>query len=180
MITFHTYRVLIPVDFSETSLHAVKHGVSIAKLGKGDLVMLQVQKKIDYTDIILPAIGIESVSAVTNLLEDKLEELAEEIRKNDGLQVTTIVSSGNVTSEITNIAEEYKAGLIIMGTQGADSHNDLFLGSNSYKVLTKSLVPVMTVRREALKQGYPEILLPIDSSEHSRQKVKATLQLAGK
>jgi nucleotide-binding universal stress UspA family protein len=38
----------------------------------------------------------------------------------------------------------------------------------------------MTVRKEADKFGYKNIVMPIDFSEHSRQKVNATLDLASK
>ncbi|HXU28429.1 MAG TPA: universal stress protein, partial [Bacteroidia bacterium] len=73
-----------------------------------------------------------------------------------------------------------KVGTIVMGTQGGDSSNDLFLGSNSYRLLTKSPVPVMTVRTISPKVGYKNIVLPIDLSEHSRQKVNLAIQLATK
>ncbi|HWY35940.1 MAG TPA: universal stress protein, partial [Nitrosopumilaceae archaeon] len=97
-----------------------------------------------------------------------------------GIPVITIVSSGNITTEIVNIAKEYKADMIVMGTQGYTAIEEFLMGSNSYRVLTKSPIPVMTVRREAQKFGYHNIVLPIDSSEHSRQKVNATIELAEK
>ncbi len=180
MILINTNTIRSPVDFSKTSLLAVKHGAFIAKICKGDIILLHVQKKDDLIDIILPIFDVKNISEITKFLEEKLEKLGKEVRKEYGIKVIPLVSTGNITSEIVNIAEEYKAGIIIMGTQGANSNNDLFLGSNSYKVLTKSTIPVMTVRTESPKIGYRNILLPIDSSEHSRQKVNAAIQIANK
>jgi len=180
MITLNTKKILIPIDFSETSMRAIRHGAFIAKLTKGEVILLHVQKKNELLDIILPAINIKDVSVITTFLEDKMETLARETRKEYGIDVISIVSMGGITSEIVSIAEEYEAGMIVMGTQGGDSTSDLFLGSNAYKTLAKSEVPVMTVRADATKLGYSNILLPVDISVHSRQKVVSALQIADK
>jgi nucleotide-binding universal stress UspA family protein len=180
MININLNRILIPVDFSKTSNRAIKQGAFIAKYCKGEIILLHVQKKNELMDIILPALKIKSPTVITDYLQEKLNKLAATVQKECGITVTTLVSVGNITSEIVNIAEETKSDMIIMGTQGADSENDLFLGSNSYRVITKSDIPVMTVRSELAKSGYKHILLPIDSSEHSRQKVNAAIQIANK
>jgi nucleotide-binding universal stress UspA family protein len=65
-----------------------------------------------------------------------------------------------------------------MGTHGKDSTNDLFMGSNAYRVLTKSKIPVMTVQKGADKTVFSRIILPIDMSAHSREKVVPALELA--
>jgi nucleotide-binding universal stress UspA family protein len=180
MININTNKILIPIDFSETSNRAIKHGAFIAKLCKGELILLHICKKSELLDIVLPALNIKDPSLITIYLHRKLDLLAESIRKEFGVKITTLISVGNITTEIVAIAEEFKIGMIIMGTQGADSENGLFLGSNSYRVLTKANIPVMTVRSESPKLGYRHILLPLDSSEHSRQKVNAAIQMADK
>ncbi len=180
MINLNTNKILIPIDFSKTSMRAIKHGAFIAKLTRGEVLLLHVQKKSDLIDIILPILKVKDISVVTEFLEGKLERLAEEIAKEYGIKVVPMVSTGNITSEIVHIAEENKVGMIIMGTQGSDSTSDLFLGSNAYRLITKSSIPVMTVRTDAPKVGYTNILLPIDTSAHSRQKVTAALQIASK
>lgn len=39
-----------------------------------------------------------------------------------------------------------------MGTQGSGSNNDLFLGSNAYRLITKSEIPVMTIKEKSSKK----------------------------
>lgn len=181
MITINTKKILIPIDFSETSLRAIKHGGFIAKLTGGELILLHVQRKNELMDIILPAVNVKDVTLVTKFLEDKLQKLAEDTRQEYGVSVAAVVSMGNITSEIVDYAEEQGCGMIVMGTQGSDSPNDiLFLGSNAYRALTKSDIPILTVRTEAPKLGYSTILLPVDTSAHSRQKVTAALDIASK
>jgi nucleotide-binding universal stress UspA family protein len=180
MINLNTNKILIPIDFSTTSLRAINHGAFLVKLTKGKLILLHVQKKSDLLDIIMPALKLKDVSVITEFLEDRLTTLAKKISKEYSIQVAPLVSIGSITSEIVKVTEKHKVGMVIMGTQGGDSTNDLFLGSNSYRLLTKSSVPVMTIRTISPKLGYKNILLPIDLSEHSRQKVNFAVQLAGK
>ena len=42
MIHFNSSKILIPVDFSETSMLAIKHGAFTAQLTKGDVFLLHV------------------------------------------------------------------------------------------------------------------------------------------
>jgi nucleotide-binding universal stress UspA family protein len=180
MINLNTNKILIPIDFSTTSMRAINHGAFLAKHTKGKLILLHVQRKSELLDIIMPALKLKDTSVITEFLEDKLTTLAKSISHEYGIQVAPIVSMGSITSEIVKVSEKHKVGIIIMGTQGGDSTNDLFLGSNSYRLLTKSSVPVMTVRTISPKLGYKNILLAMDLSEHSRQKVNFAIQLAAK
>jgi nucleotide-binding universal stress UspA family protein len=180
MITLNTNKILIPIDFSPTSMRAINHGAFLAKLTKGELILLHVQKKTELLDIIIPALKLKDVSVITAYIEEKLLKLGDAISKEYGISVKPLVSMGNITSEIVKMAKKHKAGMIVMGTQGGDSANDLFVGSNSYRLLTKSSIPVMTVRTVSPKLGYKNILLPIDLSQHSRQKVNFSIELAAK
>ena len=175
-----TNKILIPVDFSKTSLYAIKYAAFTAKLTKGEVILLHVQKKSDLIDIIMPALKLKNTNVITDFLEEKLEKLAGEIKKKYGIKATAIVSTGSIASEVVSVAKETKAGLIVMGTHGKDSTNDLFLGSNAYRVLTKSGVPVMTVQKGADKLGFAKIVLPIDMTTHSRQKVDSAIYKSDK
>jgi nucleotide-binding universal stress UspA family protein len=175
-----TNKILIPVDFSKTSLYAVKYAAFTAKLTKGEIILLNVQKESELVDIILPALKLKNGNVITKFLEEKLEKLAADIKKKYGKRVSSMVSTGNVVSEIISVAKETKAGLIVMGTHGKDSTNDFFLGSNAYRTLTKSPIPVMTVTKGADKLGFSKIVLPIDMTTHSRQKVDSAIYMADK
>jgi len=178
MIEIKTHKILVPIDFSETSIWAIKHAAAILKNSKGELILLNVFKRSDLINIILPAFNLKNSSVIKDYLDYKMEKLSKKIRKEYEITVMPIVALGNITDEIVSIAEKNNVGLIIMGTHGSDSTNSLFLGSNSYRVLIKSQIPVMTVRTDAPKEGYADILLPIDSSAHSRQKVNSAIKIA--
>jgi len=172
-----TNKILIPIDFSDASLEAIKHASLILKHSSGEIILLHVHKKRDVLDFISPQHEANDV-LVTNFVSKKLEELAEKIRKEDGYIVSTLISFGNITTEVINAVEQNKVDLIIMGTRGRDSDANKFMGSNTYRVITKSKISVMAVHSGYANPAYQNILIPIDTSEHSRQKVDSAIYLA--
>lgn len=179
MITLDTKKIIITTDFSETSLLAIKHGAFLAKYTKGDVYLLHViSKHWEHFNVFTPNVTAESIEKGSNAVQQKLNEMAEEIRQNYGVTVTTAVATGNPTSEIVRYAKEIGGGMIVMGTHGYSAWEDLTIGSNALKVITKAPCPVLTMSEHATGFGYKNIILSIDNSAHSRQKVVLTLELA--
>lgn len=179
MITLDTKKIIITTDFSETSLLAIKHGAFLAQYTKGEVYLLHViSKHWEHFNVFMPNVSMESIEQGSSAVQQKLDELASGIKKDYGVNVTTAVATGNPTSEIVKFAKEIGAGMIVMGTHGYSAWEDLTIGSNALKVITKSPCPVMTMSEHVTKLGYKNIILPIDNSPHSRQKVVLTLELA--
>lgn len=172
-------KVLIPIDFSETANLAIEHGAFMAKLYKADVVLVHViEHNWEKFSIVAPEIKFEMPSNMLNIAEEKLAEIAGRIRKDYGVDSTEIVVEGNIYKEVVGVVESEKIDIIVMGTHGASGFEELFIGSNSYKVVTLANCPVLTVQSHAKRIGFSELLLPIDNSVHSRQKVSYAIELA--
>lgn len=172
-------KVLIPIDFSETANLAIEHGAFMAKLYKADVVLVHViEHNWENFSIVAPEIKFEMPGNMLKIAEEKLTEIASKIRKDYGVDSTTIVVEGNIYKEVVSIVESEKIDIIVMGTHGTSGFEELFIGSNSYKVVTLANCPVLTVQSHAKRIGFTEVLLPIDNSVHSRQKVSYTIELA--
>jgi nucleotide-binding universal stress UspA family protein len=179
MIHFKSGRILIPIDFSETSLLAIKHGAFLAQLTKGDLYIQHVvNKQYESYAVIDQPVHLDAPSHIETVVNTKINELSSQIRKEYGINVTGTISYGNPTREIIKNANEIKADLVVMGTHGYSPLEELVIGSNALKVLTKAPCPVMAMSEKAQKLGYSNILLPIDTSPHSRQKVVYAMEFA--
>jgi len=170
--------ILVPYDFSKTAQVAVKQAAFIAAYSKSDLILVHVLKKADVLDIFLPILKMKSDKQFLEKIKANLDEYAQTVKSEFGVNVKCFASTGNITSEILVLANQNDVGLIIMGTKGKDSNSDLFLGSNAYRLITKSEIPVMTVSVAPTTKGFTNILLPIDLSAHTRQKVNYTIELA--
>lgn len=168
----------MPYDFSKHADKALGHAAFTASLLKCDLFILHVISKSEVLDILLPVFKLKNNQVIVNMVNEKLEHVCVKIRKEYGIKVSSLVSTGNITSEIVSMSKEHKIDLIVLGTQGSASKSDLFLGSNAYRLITKSEIPVMTVKELSNKKGYTNICLPIDLSTHTRQKVDYALNMA--
>lgn len=179
MIHLNTKKIIITTDFSDTSLLAIKHGAFLAQYTKGSVYLVHViTRHWEKFNVFTPSITLDNLEKASTSVQAKLDELANDVRKTYGVEVTTVVNSGNPTTEIIKFAKEIEAGLIVMGTHGYSSWEDLTIGSNALKVITKCPCPVMTMSQMSEKFGYKKIILPMDNSEHSRHKVNYTIELA--
>lgn len=179
MKNFNLKKILIPLDFSETALLALEHGAHMASLFKADIILLHVLKPN------LPVYMAENMPVPIDIMQyeeqratQKLEKLSSEIRHKYGVAVESLCATGFVCTTIVSIGEEYKADLIIMGTHGISGFSERFIGSNAYKVVNDSTCPVITVQTHAVEKGFKDIVLPIDHSFYSRQKVAHAVEIA--
>ncbi len=179
MNTFTIQKILIPIDFSETSLLAIEHAGFMAQLFKAELVLLHVvENNFEKFSVISPELRISAPSDLINAIEKRLEETAADIRSKYGVKSTCVTSSGNIFNEIVSISKEHSVDLVVMGTHGTSGVVEFFIGSNTYKMVTQSECPIISVQAHAKKIGFNDILLPIDDSLHSRQKVNHAIALA--
>ena len=119
MIHFKTGKILIPVDFSDTSLLAIKHGAFLAKYTKGDLYLLHViNKQYEHYAVVEQRMHIDSPEKYEKGATNKLNELANQVKSEYGVTVNTIVKIGNATKEIIATEKEIGADMVVMGTHG--------------------------------------------------------------
>lgn len=179
MKAFKIEKILIPIDFSETAFIAIEHAAYIAQTFKAELVLLHVvERHWEQFSIIQPEMVVPNPSEITNIIEKKLEQIAADVFSKYNVKSTSITSNGSIFSEIISVADEHDIDLIIMGTHGTKGFVEFFIGSNTYKVVTQSFCPVLSVQKHAEKVGFKNIVLPIDDSLHSRQKVTPAVTFA--
>ena len=66
----------------------------------------------------------------------------------EGIEITPVIKHFKVFSEVSEVAEEHNADLIIMGSHGASGFKEMFIGSNTEKVVRTSNVPVLVIKHE--------------------------------
>jgi len=89
-----------------------------------------------------------------------------------------IHKTGRPYRGIIESAKETDADLIIMGTHGISGFEEFWMGSTAYKVVSLAKCPVLTMRESLAHNDFRSIVLPIDTSFESRQKVPFVITLA--
>lgn len=181
MIHFNHSKVLIPVDFSETSLLAIKHGAFIAQFTKADLYVLHViNTPLMSQNLFVPLVNIEDESELQSKVAQRLSLLEQEVKAEYGIGFHAIIKSGNPSKEITQTAHEINASLMVMGTHGYSPIEEIMIGSVALKVITRSPCPTMTMSHEASHKGYSRIVVPFDLTVNSKQKAHFAIEFAKK
>lgn len=176
--TFDIHKILIPIDFSETSQLALDHAAFMASRYDAEIIFLHVFETFSY-QMEISQMLVQSVK-VGDVVKEKLEALARETHKKYSVKVSTEMTTGSVATNVVEAAERLGADIIIMGTHGASGFEEFFIGSNAYKVVTKTGIPVLSVQTHAEKVGFKDIVVPIDNSKASRQKLRYAASLAKK
>lgn len=171
--------ILVPVDFSEQSLIALRQSYNIARFNNSDITLLHV---IDE-DILSKLKSLFTGNTEHEILmrQDstmKLNELAAKVETESSLQVKVLLTSGKIYDEIVRVADDLNTIFIIMGTNGPQGLKKKFIGSNAMRVINEANCPVISVKGKNHKEGCKRIVLPLDLSRESRDKVDKTIEIA--
>lgn len=145
-------RILCPVDFSDSSLHALKYAISMAQEADGALTVLHVVahefENVDDMASILSAAGMTIDSFVKQREEALRRRLQEAIATApEFCSVESSMTHGRPWREVLRVAAERQSDLIVMGVQGRGAADLWFFGSTTQHVLREASCPVLTLRR---------------------------------
>jgi nucleotide-binding universal stress UspA family protein len=184
MEIFNIKRILVPIDFSETSLKALDQAVYIAKQTKADITLINVVEttysyapSTDYTALTFTNLENYEKSVIKQSKEHLLK-ITQKIKKKDGVNILGIVTNGWVKEEILDTAESTKTDLIVMGTHGVKGFREFITGSNTFRIVNEAKCPVLSIHKNIVQPAFKNILLPFRDKPHSREKVDYALKMA--
>ncbi|MBN1199535.1 MAG: universal stress protein [Bacteroidales bacterium] len=168
--------IVVAIDFSNISLHALEYTIPLANKFKADILMVWVDK-ISPTESLYPDTSNQNRLEAIKRFEEVIKQYSKRMGK--GLKLEYKLKKGKVYHEIDHLARSEGAGLIIAGTHGISGFEEYWIGSNAYKIVTYSSSPVIVVRHDyPIKKSIHRILAPIDSSSETIQKLPYIVTLA--
>lgn len=167
--------IVVPVDWSEQSLIALEQAANVAETFHATLHLIYVK---DGPGLFASA----ATKAYQEELEKealiKLKDSGEKLAQERGLHITYEVRTGKIYEQINATAEEKDAEFIIMGTSGGSGIKGRFIGSNALRVVKQSTVPVITIKGKHHTKGCKIIVLPLDLTKETREKVGKAIEFA--
>lgn len=151
--------ILIPIDFTKQSLAAIKQSYNLAKYTHSRLVLLHVFDKNGENSY------------------DALNKLTLQTEKESGVPTQFMNVKGDIYEQTDKVAEEIKATLIIAGLESHMRFRQI-IGSSASKLIRKAPCPMITIRGDDHRDGCENILLPLDLSAETREKVDVAIQFA--
>lgn len=163
--------ILVPVDFSEHAEHALEVAANFARKSNAQLLVLHM-------------LGLSE----SYLTKDESQEMAEahyymKLAKKrfdsflnkpylKGLRVLQMVQNYKIFSEINYVAKENNVDLIVMGSHGSGGISELFVGSNTEKVVRTSSIPVLVIKVRRQDYSPNKVIFATDFKLESVQAYK--------
>jgi nucleotide-binding universal stress UspA family protein len=171
--------IVIPVDFGEQSLIALRQSYNLARMTNSEITLVHVIDEDFLTPFQNLVSGKEDYEQQFRQgMEQKLKEIAHSVQKDTGVPVHYQIRTGKIYEEIVECADSLSASLIIMGTMGAVGIKKKILGSNASRVVREAECPVITIKGKEHRFGINHILLPLDLTKETKEKVDKAVELA--
>ncbi|TAN41637.1 MAG: universal stress protein [Nitrospirae bacterium] len=167
-------KILVAVDGSETSSHALKESFKLATNEKSWITVVAVVPSYQG-DLDMTAVG-SVVASMRKPAEDALEE-AKMIAQQERALIKTVLEEGEVHERILDRAEAENCDLIIMGRRGLKRFERSLVGSVTARVIGYSSRDVLVVPRDTVV-GWGSVLVATDGSKHSAIAVDHAINFA--
>jgi len=172
-------KIIVPIDFSQHSEYALKTAARMAKKANSEIIALHM---LEISQAVLTTTDSEQSSKAVfflKLAEQRFEEFLDKDYL-DGLKITPLVKHFKVFSEVNDVAKEQGADLIIMGSHGSSGFREVFVGSNTEKVVRHSDIPVLVVKNSPQDTGYGMVVFACDLSKDSINPYKKAKEMFGR
>jgi nucleotide-binding universal stress UspA family protein len=158
-------KILVPTDFSEHAEYALRAAAQIAKKIEAEIYLLHMlELPSQMSDMVSKGSeGPEIIFAIK-----KAREQFEDIKSKpylSGINVTEAVQfekafEGIITSSVKNNID-----LIVMGSHGVSGFEEMFVGSNTEKVVRTSEIPVLVVKSDVDINAMKNLVFASDFSD---------------
>lgn len=172
----HFKKIFCPIDFSDYTDITVRYGVAFATKYGAKLILFHavpdIRNIVGFPERIPPVSDDLGNDATARLNTLASREIPSNIERD------CIAQIGVPAKAILKASEENGADLVVMGTHGRSGYDKFLLGSVTYKVLHKSMIPVLVVRKwtrtiigpdEKTPIAIKRILCPVDLGPASQK-----------
>lgn len=143
-------KILVPTDFSEEAETALKVAAQIAKKFNSEIFLLHMlELPLNLIDPSNPRNSGDLPEAIffMKLAHQRFSEVMEKDYLK-GIKVHETVEFHEAFDGIMEISQKHDCDVIIMGSSGADGLKEIFIGSNTEKVVRHSEIPVLVIKKE--------------------------------
>lgn len=170
--------ILFPTDFSVNSEKALPYAAEMALLFNADLTIFN-SYKLPYSKSNL-LVSMQDRMREDSILE--LKKLREKVLDDPRYSKLTIKLDsrlGSFVPLIPKVANDCSSNMIVMGTKGASSLKEIFIGSNTLEVIQATKCPVLAIPENAEATRIERIAMATDLKKlNSPERLEVLFDLA--
>jgi nucleotide-binding universal stress UspA family protein len=171
-------RILVPVDFSEYSVEALKVAAQIARKNNYEIILLHLlELPHQANDAFGNGNSIPEIILFKNKAIGKLEELMESSFL-DGIEIFESIEFKKVDQGIIDASIKNDIDLIVMGSHGTSGFNEMLVGSNTEKIVRYSKIPVLVIKKGMNEFETTNFVFASDFSNETRKPFRKMIEFA--
>ncbi len=142
MQNYNVKKILVPIDGSNTSLQGLDKAIYFARRCNAEIKGLCVA-------YVPPKLAFEAVQDTDSATRKKIDAYLKDAKTTsakNGINFEGVVDHGQPGPKIIEHANHWNCDLIVMGSRGAGSSEESFIGSVANYVIQKTTIPVIIVK----------------------------------
>ncbi|MDE3251826.1 MAG: universal stress protein [Bacteroidota bacterium] len=161
-------KILVPVDFSSTSLAGMQRALQTAVLCKSREIHLISVVDINTTgyfvtaDTCLP-IDYQVFTDQLKLASANLEKWKSECQLPEGTELISNVLEGSFSELIPSYVKDHDIDLVVMGTAGTGGIQEFIFGSHAQEIASHSPCPVLTLQPHTRQDTIRKMIIPVEN-----------------
>lgn len=159
-------KIIVPIDFSEHSEYALETAAVLAKKYDAEILALHMLELSNALISNAENLQQEETVFYLKLAEKRFQDFLDKDYLKD-IKVTPLVKHFKVFSEVSEVAKEHGADLIVMGSHGASGLKEVLVGSNTEKVVRHSNIPVLVIKENPILTDFENVIFASDFSEEA-------------
>ena len=173
-------RILVPVDFSKEAECAAKVAADIARRTGSEIYLVHM---LELPVTTVDPAEMSSISSEPQIIyfmklaRDKFDKF-KSLPFLKGLRVIETVQFQHAFSGIIEESKKNKIDLIVMGSQGASGLQEMFIGSNTEKVVRRSHIPVLVIKKRVEEFKVDNMIFASDFNKESKTTFHRVIEFA--
>ncbi len=159
------YTILVPTNFSCRANIAYRQSILFAEKTNGDVHLLHV----------IPKNNSENLDFEIDFIHNQILKLVEDNNNIIRQRLHTRIEYGRVDTVIENVEKELKPDFVFIGSDAARKDHT---HSITLKLIDKISCPMVIFAGRYNKIGCEKIVLPVDLTKETKQKVDLTVKIA--
>lgn len=141
-------RILVPTDFSEQAENALKIALQLAEKYKSKVYVLHSMDMPEYLATRGQSQSLPESLFFIKLTEQRFDDLLEKPFMK-GVRINQAIGRGEIFNDVDEACTKNNIDLVVMGSTGASGFKEMFVGSNTEKVVRTSKVPILVIKHAA-------------------------------
>jgi len=170
-------RILIPTDFSEQADNALKVAIQLANKHDSELFILHSMDLPSHLALNGQSGSLPESLYFIKLAEKKFDDLRALPYLKD-VDYSEAIGHGQIYEDIQETCNKNKIDLIVMGSSGASGLKEMFVGSNTEKVVRTSDTPVLVIKNNHKDFNVNDFVFATDFSKECEKPFKKAQEFA--